>query len=319
MHTQMAARLLALKQLVVTSTQVFADQKKLSNPLVNHFRYGVHMIPHPEKAAKGGEDAYYVHPKLLSVADGVGGWASHGIDPGKYSKQYCKNVGMLFEKDPKKYLLQPKELLKEAHKITNEIGSTTAVLLTVDDAKAVIYSSYIGDSGYAIYRKRDDGEIEIVHKSEEQQKGFNFPYQIGSEGDHPSKAWAFQHEVEHNDLLVIGTDGLFDNVSEKDILRVIKPYWSVSGNDKTLNDLSHVAEVISKFAFKLSLDPTYNSPFAKKAHQHYYDFRGGKSDDITVVVAQVQLTEKTSEKRSGDDGSGVSKTSASTQDKKKAA
>lgn len=33
------------------------------------------MIPHPEKAHKGGEDALFVDPKLLVVADGVGGWA----------------------------------------------------------------------------------------------------------------------------------------------------------------------------------------------------------------------------------------------------
>ena len=34
------------------------------------------MIPHPEKRAKGGEDACFVHDQLLTVTDGVGGWAS---------------------------------------------------------------------------------------------------------------------------------------------------------------------------------------------------------------------------------------------------
>lgn len=33
------------------------------------------MIPHPEKAHKGGEDAYFADKLLLAVADGVGGWA----------------------------------------------------------------------------------------------------------------------------------------------------------------------------------------------------------------------------------------------------
>ena len=31
--------------------------------------------PHPEKVARGGEDAYYASENLLIVADGVGGWA----------------------------------------------------------------------------------------------------------------------------------------------------------------------------------------------------------------------------------------------------
>lgn len=39
------------------------------------------MIPHPEKIAKGGEDALYANNFILSVADGVGGWAAHGVDP----------------------------------------------------------------------------------------------------------------------------------------------------------------------------------------------------------------------------------------------
>jgi len=55
------------------------------------------MIPHPEKAHKGGEDAYTFNNKMLTVADGVGGWAMYGIDPGKYSKDFCKNAGNLFQ------------------------------------------------------------------------------------------------------------------------------------------------------------------------------------------------------------------------------
>lgn len=45
------------------------------------------MKPHPDKAYKGGEDAGFSSARLLSVADGVGGWAKHGVDPGKYSKE----------------------------------------------------------------------------------------------------------------------------------------------------------------------------------------------------------------------------------------
>lgn len=47
------------------------------------------MIPHPEKAYKGGEDALFVSDNLIVVADGVGGWADQGVDPGLYSKKLC--------------------------------------------------------------------------------------------------------------------------------------------------------------------------------------------------------------------------------------
>lgn len=44
------------------------------------------MIPHPEKAHKGGEDAMFSDTYILAAADGVGGWADSGVDPGIYSK-----------------------------------------------------------------------------------------------------------------------------------------------------------------------------------------------------------------------------------------
>jgi hypothetical protein len=49
---------------------------------------GAHMIPHPEKRHKGGEDAYFLSEdgQVLGVADGVGGWALSGVDSGLYSK-----------------------------------------------------------------------------------------------------------------------------------------------------------------------------------------------------------------------------------------
>jgi len=43
--------------------------------------------------------------------------------------------------------------------------------------------------------------------------------------------------------------------------------------------------MIAKLAYNLSLDPLYLSPFAKRARDNFVEFRGGKSDDITVVVA----------------------------------
>lgn len=54
------------------------------------FRHGSSMIPHPDKAAKGGEDACFASDNVIAVADGVGGWADYGIDPGLYSKKLCK-------------------------------------------------------------------------------------------------------------------------------------------------------------------------------------------------------------------------------------
>ena len=56
------------------------------------FNYGASLLPHPEKAHKGGEDALYASENVLLVADGVGGWAESGIDPGLHSKKLASLV-----------------------------------------------------------------------------------------------------------------------------------------------------------------------------------------------------------------------------------
>jgi protein phosphatase PTC7 len=44
----------------------------------------------------------------LIVADGVGGWADSGIDPGLYSKKLVSIMEELATKEPEKYITDPK-------------------------------------------------------------------------------------------------------------------------------------------------------------------------------------------------------------------
>ena len=76
------------------------------------FRIGSYMIPHPEKAYKGGEDALFASENVLLVADGVGGWADSGIDPGLYSKKLASLVEELVAKDSQTYIDNPQQLIK---------------------------------------------------------------------------------------------------------------------------------------------------------------------------------------------------------------
>lgn len=96
------------------------------------FNYGSHMIPHPEKAYKGGEDAMYTSDNILVVADGVGGWADQGVDPGLYSKKLCQIIGRKVEKSLNEYINDPQKLLGEAVKENKEVGSTTVCILSLN-------------------------------------------------------------------------------------------------------------------------------------------------------------------------------------------
>lgn len=53
-----------------------------------------------------------------------------------------------------------------------------------------------------------------------------------------------------------------------------------------ITNVSEAAKEIAEMAEKFSEDKNYMSPFALKAKEFGYRFKGGKQDDITVVVAQ---------------------------------
>ena len=66
---------------------------------------GAFIVPHPEKSNRrrwpgdvGGEDAYFISGFLaVGVADGVGGWATRGIDAGIYARQLMMNAQKYIE------------------------------------------------------------------------------------------------------------------------------------------------------------------------------------------------------------------------------
>ena len=63
-----------------------------------------------------------------------------------------------------------------------------------------------------ILRGSSDDCYSIIHESKSHQHSFNFPYQIGTHGDDPSCAVFEKLKVQKGDIVVMGTDGLFDNV-----------------------------------------------------------------------------------------------------------
>ena len=53
-------------------------------------------IPHPDKAEKGGEDAYFYSEEndfsTAAVFDGVGSWNDDGVDPKKWADAMARNT-----------------------------------------------------------------------------------------------------------------------------------------------------------------------------------------------------------------------------------
>jgi protein phosphatase PTC7 len=84
----------------------------------------------------------------------------------------------------------------------------------------------------------------------------------------------------------MGTDGLWDNLFDNDIISLLETKLNgrQSLNVKQLQELS---ESLSTFAEIKSYDAKYESPFTIEARNAKKEKPGGKKDDITVIVAQI--------------------------------
>lgn len=128
------------------------------------FRHGSKLIPHASKRQKGGEDAYVADSNILVVADGVGGWANQGVDPGLFSKGLVWDIHRLHSENNAREL---KNILVSAVKNNEKnIGSSTAVLAKFDTTRHdILKTTNLGDSGYVLFRPREDGTLEKLFRS----------------------------------------------------------------------------------------------------------------------------------------------------------
>ena len=93
----------------------------------------------------------------------------------------------------------------------------------LDEEDPYLRGLNFGDSGYILIRRNEQGEFAKIFKSEEKQYRFNAPFQCGTGKPLPTNADVFLHRVRNNDVLLLASDGVFDNATEADILTCMKP------------------------------------------------------------------------------------------------
>lgn len=254
------------------------------------------MIPHPSKREKGGEDAYFIYTSdtgekstarvsAVGVADGVGGWASQGVDAGIYARQLCAACFDHFASSPSS--ATPVAAMQAAQESTSVAGSSTCIIAMLQGRE--LLTANLGDSGFLLLRGGGGGvEPLVIAASTAQQHGFNFPFQLqfGGRGDQAAVADQTSVLVEGSDLILLGSDGLFDNLFTSDILSCIARCRQ-QHPDRGVGEERVIAEAIVRLAHHKAADPHYKSPFAVEAAKAGKRYHGGKMDDITVVIATV--------------------------------
>ncbi|XP_069135215.1 protein phosphatase PTC7 homolog isoform X3 [Argopecten irradians] len=242
-----------------------------------------------------GDDAYFITRNkvadVLGVADGVGGWRNYGVDPSTFPETLmttCERMvkeGRFNPRTPEKIIQASYEEIQQQK--LPLIGSSTACIVSLHREDHTVYTANLGDSGFLIIR-----DSEVIHRSVEQQHYFNTPFQLAvvphsQEGqvlsDSPAMADSTSFKVEEGDILLLGTDGLFDNMCEDMIVDHISKLKDHRA------DIQKTANNMAEEALSLSLDQDYLSPFSLSAIDAGINLKGGKPDDITVILARVAV------------------------------
>lgn len=234
-------------------------------------------LPHPDKEETGGEDAHFIcaDEQAIGVADGVGGWADYGIDSGQYSRELMSNSVSAVQEEPKGFI-DPSRVLEKAYFSTKAKGSSTACIIALTDQG--LHAINVGDSGFMVVR---DGCT--VFRSPVQQHDFNLTYQLecGNGGDLPSSGQVFTIPVAPGDVIIAGTDGLFDNLYNNEITAVVVHAMRAGLGPQV------TAQKIAALARQRAQDKDRQTPFSTAAQDAGFRYYGGKLDDITVVVSYI--------------------------------
>ncbi|XP_024003781.1 probable protein phosphatase 2C 26 isoform X2 [Eutrema salsugineum] len=192
------------------------------------------------------------------------------------------NASRLVDDEEVRY--DPGFLIDKAHTATTSRGSATIIVAMLEEV-GILKIGNVGDCGLKLLR-----EGQIIFSTTPQEHYFDCPYQLSSEGSAQTYLDASFNimEVKKGDVIVMGSDGLFDNVFDHEIVSIVTKHTDVAESSRLL------AEVASSH----SRDPGFESPYALEARAKGFDvpiwkkalgmkLTGGKLDDVTVIVAKV--------------------------------
>jgi len=157
---------------------------------------------------------------------------------------------------------------------------------------------------------------DIVWRSEEMWWAFNTPLQLGpASSTPPSAAQVITLPVRADDILVLASDGLSDNLWDEDVLdEVVRFRHSflasslASGSQLPRRTLAGMlsealcsrarkvsqrrSQMVSAETIQMISEAADEIPFGRRAREERRPFNGGgKSDDISVLVAVISPAE----------------------------
>lgn len=269
-----------------SATRSFRRSKPWQAQRLGFFKRATHWIPHPSKAATGGEDAFLSTDYVLGVCDGVSWWNEKlGVSAGLYSETLTRKAYEVIQEDwlgepPASDPIPSLSLLVTAYERTQKlahesehyfekmqhekkrtsaagmttleagkcfggaedeatsdrakhsldqrhhhddvtpthlvIGTSTALFASIADS-GLLQVANVGDCSCIVVRNG-----KIIMESETQHHSVATPFQLGTGSrDSPLNAGCCEVEVRDGDIVVIGSDGVFDNIYSHDIASLV--------------------------------------------------------------------------------------------------
>jgi len=263
--------------------------------------------------------------RCLGVADGVGEWEwRFGINARAFADELMSGsqdylTALPVETDVEVGLSQHAvKALERGYQSTRSFGSSTALVAALDRCGRLGVAN-LGDSALLLLRRKEvdpTSGFRCLARTREQQHAFNCPYQLSllpkpedfdalmkqgkeklvraierrpnSKVDGPGDADLFDLNVQEGDLLVMGTDGVFDNLYVEEVCELAgAAVGPLEADESHITEAAQIAQALAKAAFHRSLDRGARSPFGDHAKQAGLYHSGGKMDDITCVCAWV--------------------------------
>ncbi|CAD2215495.1 protein phosphatase 2C [Angomonas deanei] len=309
----------------------------------------VSFIPHPDKVETGGEDAFLSLSNVQAVLDGVSWWRDNaGVNAGLYSAAMARSMNDYVEEellgDTPASSFRLLERAYEDCKHSEVQGTATALVATLQEPSEEIQRKdgyhlvQLETEGNSFYADVENNLLDVIsvgdctlmlirrgkilYTSEEQDHAMDFPFQLGTgSADKPSDGNKVLIPVQPGDVVVMGSDGVFDNIYAEKLASVLwKPidkvynefqyfHESSSGKPGLATAASRNANLRNRLtdqlmaaidegmaegmeeAVSVSKDIRGDSPYATKCIENGALYEGGKPDDMTLLVSIISIAD----------------------------
>jgi serine/threonine protein phosphatase PrpC len=262
--------------------------------------------------------------QMFALADGVSEWLNFGIDPSAFPSELITNVfqaASRFSLDLKaadseicSYL---ESLLTEAYQKTQAFGSATILIGLFLNNK--LYTLSLGNVEIIIIEaEKERSKLKVNYRSKKQEHSYCCPFQLSRipeqkeceelmdkgletlasivkvkkiRNDMPKDAQSGIITIEAGDIIIVGSNGLFDNLFEEDFIEISQNVIRFGLEKKEF--CAHLAEELVRTAISKGWDAEYKSPFYKNGKQHGERMIGGKLDDTSAIVSIAELLSDT--------------------------